>query len=1148
MEEEHEDNMLKVSKDKKAVRFTDSAGNWKDSSPVSADKDSNSDAGAKSSSQSPPGKGDAVKENVAPEEGVETPGAELEGNGEEKSNVQEEGGDEMDEEEEEIKPLDVRLEAIKEAAVGHSQWSVISQNVALHKLVIDAYTITEVLRLHFLSCGGYRESPDRRSNRVYRRGGFLDTDDPAMELMLNHPEICSELLLKPVFSLSAELKVAILSSLCTQLLTYATTRDFVEESYLETRKAAIQANKVRVSEVRRKKEEEKALTKWKKELKIMRKQKEETDKDKKQESSAPDEATVVREVEDTAKDASVGKEMKTGSRLEPPGTASTDVNTGSRLEGVALEAPPTTMSKEEEEAHLEKVEEEMAEYRKASYKASACVRTRPIGEDRYRRKYWLFHTLPGLFVEDCGIHQSMSEEKEPSSTVVGELSGQATEVGTGAPDVSQRTVVAESGSSTDSSSSITVAPVASAPAATLTSCVSALVVPSNTASSASTATDSSDSALITTSVSSSTAVSSPHDVANQANQPGSGEESVSSPIPVGAQPVVANVSSQKTDTSLDTPVSGASSCNPVSDTVTPPLACPATEAVPPTSCSSNDTNLAETVAPTSAGESAADSGIIWRCYSTTEEIETLLKSLNPRGLRENKLSKSLSEHLKDEHLSTSKNIFQGERTLPSLLPKYNSTEEFFELYLREQILDIEEKIHLGNLGYISNREEWRESIENSGAAAAIGKAEELQPSEGQQSEENGVTVRGRSSVKELANALLKVQGGLGKKFLMPPLGMAKDQKKKKDKVVEVKEREVCVESWRESLSKASSFSQIFLHLATLERAVMWSKSLMKVRCRICRRKCGEEFMLLCDGCDHGYHTYCLKPPLEEVPEGDWFCYDCVPVTPIKPRLRRPRVVIIEEEVEEEEEDEEEEEEDEVEDEEEDEEEMECSNVEETESDIEENDSEEMEEECERVYTRRGSRPKTPPLMRGKTRAAAKKKKRGGRKKFIPPKLGKRKHRVEEDTEEEVASPLPKKKRHAKEQEGRGKSSGKNSQGYGKKKQVAVKAQTNLDQRGKQKEVPMRSRKWLKLDSPVAGANSPANFSNSKTELIIASIIDLRTSQSGQRLTGSARRELRGLETQLCQALWDEISLHKDSWHFAAPVKKREVGVSVLYLC
>eukprot|EP00951_Prasinocladus_malaysianus_P022989 scaffold194176_cov34-Prasinocladus_malaysianus.AAC.1 len=33
-------------------------------------------------------------------------------------------------------------------------------------------------------------------------------------------------------------------------------------------------------------------------------------------------------------------------------------------------------------------------------------------------------------------------------------------------------------------------------------------------------------------------------------------------------------------------------------------------------------------------------------------------------------------------------------------------------------------------------------------------------------------------------------------------------------------------------------------------------------------------MLLCDGCDKGFHTFCLKPALQCIPEGDWFCGGC----------------------------------------------------------------------------------------------------------------------------------------------------------------------------------------------------------------------------------------------------------------------------------
>lgn len=34
-------------------------------------------------------------------------------------------------------------------------------------------------------------------------------------------------------------------------------------------------------------------------------------------------------------------------------------------------------------------------------------------------------------------------------------------------------------------------------------------------------------------------------------------------------------------------------------------------------------------------------------------------------------------------------------------------------------------------------------------------------------------------------------------------------------------------------------------------------------------------MLLCDGCNAGYHTFCLSPALSGVPEGLWICPECV---------------------------------------------------------------------------------------------------------------------------------------------------------------------------------------------------------------------------------------------------------------------------------
>uniref|UniRef100_A0A8C5HVP3 [histone H3]-trimethyl-L-lysine(4) demethylase n=1 Tax=Gouania willdenowi TaxID=441366 RepID=A0A8C5HVP3_GOUWI len=45
----------------------------------------------------------------------------------------------------------------------------------------------------------------------------------------------------------------------------------------------------------------------------------------------------------------------------------------------------------------------------------------------------------------------------------------------------------------------------------------------------------------------------------------------------------------------------------------------------------------------------------------------------------------------------------------------------------------------------------------------------------------------------------------------------------------------------------------------------------------------EDRLLLCDGCDDSYHTFCLIPPLQDVPKGDWRCPKCVAEECSKPR-------------------------------------------------------------------------------------------------------------------------------------------------------------------------------------------------------------------------------------------------------------------------
>uniref|UniRef100_A0A669EAR0 [histone H3]-trimethyl-L-lysine(4) demethylase n=1 Tax=Oreochromis niloticus TaxID=8128 RepID=A0A669EAR0_ORENI len=54
-------------------------------------------------------------------------------------------------------------------------------------------------------------------------------------------------------------------------------------------------------------------------------------------------------------------------------------------------------------------------------------------------------------------------------------------------------------------------------------------------------------------------------------------------------------------------------------------------------------------------------------------------------------------------------------------------------------------------------------------------------------------------------------------------------------------------------------------------------------CLVCGRGDEEDRLLLCDGCDDSYHTFCLVPPLQDVPKGDWRCPKCVAEECSKPR-------------------------------------------------------------------------------------------------------------------------------------------------------------------------------------------------------------------------------------------------------------------------
>jgi len=169
----------------------------------------------------------------------------------------------------------------------------------------------------------------------------------------------------------------------------------------------------------------------------------------------------------------------------------------------------------------------------------------------------------------------------------------------------------------------------------------------------------------------------------------------------------------------------------------------------------------------------------------------------------------------------------------------------------------------------------------------------------------------RGLVRQMAAAILQVGQMITEreKFLKEPLGenekerkkrlkREEDEKKRKElqaeageeeeeedeEEVEVKVIMTAFKRWEKSLMASTNFGQLFIHLTTLDNSIVWSKSILNTKCKVCRRKTDSDNMLLCDSCDNGHHIYCLKPKLKAIPSGDWFCPECRP----KERVRSPK--------------------------------------------------------------------------------------------------------------------------------------------------------------------------------------------------------------------------------------------------------------------
>ena len=122
------------------------------------------------------------------------------------------------------------------------------------------------------------------------------------------------------------------------------------------------------------------------------------------------------------------------------------------------------------------------------------------------------------------------------------------------------------------------------------------------------------------------------------------------------------------------------------------------------------------------------------------------------------------------------------------------------------------------------------------------------------------------AVNDLAKVLLQIEQAVEKRFLRTPLGECQKTPEKKrttksktanghdnndssdhdDTSSSIAVKFQVLHMWEKSLMSCTTYSQLFVHLQSLDESVAWSKSALNARCRLCRRKGDAEKMLLCD--------------------------------------------------------------------------------------------------------------------------------------------------------------------------------------------------------------------------------------------------------------------------------------------------------------
>ncbi|XP_018597079.1 bromodomain adjacent to zinc finger domain protein 2B isoform X4 [Scleropages formosus] len=298
----------------------------------------------------------------------------------------------------------------------------------------------------------------------------------------------------------------------------------------------------------------------------------------------------------------------------------------------------------------------------------------------------------------------------------------------------------------------------------------------------------------------------------------------------------------------------------------------------------------------------------WWRVADMEELRALVKALHSRGIREKALQKQIQKHMEYIAQACAKNRDAATIDMTDL-EENQVTEETLEgwcveeqamemdIAILQQVEELERKVTSASLqvkGWIyPEPQSEREDLvyHEHKPRTQLSMAKDKEGSNEQKESEDGNIVRRVNNPLDIAvTRLAELEKNIERRYLKSPLSTTIQIKLDNVGTVTVPapapsssgdgeggEEDIApgMKVWRKALSEVRSAAQLALCIQQLQKSIAWERSIMKVYCQFCRKGDNEELLLLCDGCDKGCHTYCHRPKITTIPEGDWFCPACI---------------------------------------------------------------------------------------------------------------------------------------------------------------------------------------------------------------------------------------------------------------------------------